>query len=327
MLIWPEIYAHQPKATLHIYSNIFNEWSNNVEPEKMNKINDLLNLYLNRTDLNQFGIHYHGWVSKKLLAQAWKTASIWFYPCTFKETFRLTALEAAKSKTFVITNGLATLENTVSDRGIIIEGDPQTEEWKRNAIKELFYYMDDSNIGIKEQLIQKNYDWAHELTWKNQAEKLLNCYLIPNGKIEYKGMYNWTNNVPQGTMNTFMDIINNFNNSYCKIQLNKEIKILEIGSYTGTSLIKLVSNIPNSKGYAIDTWSSYDENTLLSNMDNLDVKGSFHKNVKAANLEDRIKAIQMSSKEALMHFLKEGNIFFDFIYIDGRIYYLMLMLI
>ncbi len=38
-----------------------------------------------------------------VLEDAWKTADIWFYPCTFMETFCLTALEAAKSKTFVIT--------------------------------------------------------------------------------------------------------------------------------------------------------------------------------------------------------------------------------
>lgn len=284
---------------------------NEVEPEKMNEIKKLLLEYS-----NNFGIYYKGWVTKKELADAWATSDIWFYPCTFKETFCLTALEAASSKTFAITNGLAALQNTVSDRGLIIEGDPTTNEWKLDALNKLFYYMDDSNIQSKQELIDKNYNWAYELTWKNQADKLLNDYLIPNSTFEYKGMYNWTNDVPEGSLNIFTKIINNFNNSYWKIQLNKEINILEIGTYTGTSLIKFVQNIPNSRGIGIDLWQSYNENTLLSKMDNFDIKGSFYKNIKTAGLNNRIKCIQMDSKKALIYFLKD-KVSFDFIYVDG----------
>jgi predicted O-methyltransferase YrrM len=309
--MWPNIYNKYPSATLYIYSDVNNAWSNEVEPEKMNEIKKLLLEYS-----NNFGIYYKGWVSKKELADAWATSDIWFYPCTFKETFCLTALEAASSKTLVVTNGLAALQNTVSDRGVIIEGDTTTDEWKIEALNKLFYYMDDSNIQSKQELIDKNYNWAYELTWKNQANKLLNDYLIPNSTFEYKGMYNWTNDIPEGSLNIFTKIINNFNNSYWKIQLNKEINILEIGTYTGTSLIKFVQNIPNSKGIGIDLWQSYNENTLLSKMDKFDIKGSFYKNIKTAGLNNRIKCIQMDSKKALIYFLKD-KVSFDFIYVDG----------
>ena len=98
--MWPKIYEHEPTASLHIYSDVNNKWSNDVEPQKMNNIRQLLYGY--GADTNGMNIYYHGWVDKKTLANAWITADIWFYPCTFMETFCLTALEAAATKTLVI---------------------------------------------------------------------------------------------------------------------------------------------------------------------------------------------------------------------------------
>jgi predicted O-methyltransferase YrrM len=312
--MWPKIYAKIPSATLYIYSNVNNEWSNKVEPEKMNSIKDLLNDYANKN----IGIHYKSWVSKKELAESWKTADIWFYPCTFQETFCLTALEAAASKTFAITNGLAALQNTVSNRGYIIEGDATTEEWQNKALEVLFKYMSDDPeiVSKKEMLVLENYKWSKTLSWKSQANKLLNEYLIPNGLYEYKGMYNWTNNVPDGSIKVFKDILNKFVSSYWKFQIPKQIKVLEVGTYSGTSLIEMIKYIPNSLGTALDLWKNYDENKLLSNMDNLKIKESFYKNIKTAGLENRIKGIQTDSKKALIKFIKDGSKF-DIIFIDA----------
>ena len=315
--MWPKIYSNFPNATLFIYSNVDNEWSNKVEPEKMKQIKQLLEDYgaLNKQNM---GIFYNGWVSKKVLAESWKTADIWFYPCTFHETFCLTALEAAASKTFAVTNGLAALQNTVSDRGITIEGDPTTEEWQNNALEILFKYMsNDPEIAIeKDMLILKNYNWSKTLTWKSQADKLLNQYVIPNGLYEYKGMYNWTNDLPIGANQIFKDILHKFVNSYLKIQFQKQINVLEIGTYSGISLIEIIKNIPNSFGIGLDLWSSYDENNLLINIDNLKVKDSFHKNIKTAGLENRIKSFQTDSKTGLIQFIKD-RVKFDLIYVDG----------
>jgi len=315
--MWPKIYNKFPTATLFIYSNVDNEWSNRVEPEKMKQIKQLLEDYgaLNKQNM---GIFYNGWVSKKELAESWKTADIWFYPCTFHETFCLTALEAAASKTFAITNGLAALENTVSVRGITIGGDPTTEEWQNNALEILFKYMSDKPeiIAEKYMLISENYKWSKTLSWKSQANKLLNEYIFPNGLYEYKGMYNWTNDLPEGSKKIFKDILQKFVSSYLKIQFQKQINVLEIGTYSGISLIEIIKCIPNSFGIGLDLWSNYDENILLTNINNLKVKDSFHKNIKTAGLENRIKSIQSDSKTALIQFIKDG-VKFDLIYVDG----------
>lgn len=311
--IWPKIYNFQPLATLHIYSDVENKWSNDVEPEKMNKIKELLQLYSNNK--NNMGINYHGWVKKSVLKEAWRTSEFWFYPCTFMETFCLTALEAASTKTLAITNNLAALQNTVGDRGIIISGDPTTDEWKVNALNKIIPLLTQENNDIKNELIERNYQWAMNLTWENQANKLLNEYILKYN-LEYKGMYNWTNDVPIGTKDIFLKNIKYFNDNYVSAKNGKEIQILEIGSYSGISLIELIKNIPNSYGIGIDMWSSYDENKLLENMDNLKVEKSFYKNISTAGLNHRIKGIKSDSTTCLLRFIEEKKTV-DFIYIDG----------
>lgn len=312
--MWEKIYKKEPMATLHIYSDVDNEWSNRVEGEKMQQIRELLNNY--RKEPNGFGIHYHGWVKKSVLEESWKTADIWFYPCTFMETFCLTALEAAKSKTFVITNDLAALQNTVGNRGCIINGDPTTKEWQEIALEQVYFYMDEKNKGLKEQFINSNYQWSVNLSWKEQANKLLNEYILPNSIIEYKGMHNWTNDLPFGNKQYFLDILQYFNQTYPKVLSKEKINILEIGTYTGISLINIINSVPNSVGIGVDMWSSYNENNLLENMDSLGVEKSFYKNISTVGLENRITGIKSDSTDALTQFLKVGSTF-DFIYVDG----------
>ena len=277
-------------------------------------IKRLLNTYLERN--NGLGIYYYGWVDKQKLADAWITSDIWFYPCTFMETFCLTALEAASSKTFVVTNDLAALQNTVGNRGVVISGDPTTETWKEQALQKIFYYIDETNKNEKQKLIEMNYNWSNTLSWENQAKNLIDNYIYPNDLIEYKGMYNWTNNLPSGEKNIFLNMISYFNNNYNKVKFSKPINILEVGVYTGVSLIEIVKLIPNSFGTGIDLWMNYNENELLSNIDNHKVKESFYKNIKNTGLENRIKGLQIHSTFGLLQFIKD-NVFFDFIYIGG----------
>lgn len=306
--MWPEIHKFESKATLHIYCDVENKWSNETEPEKMSKIKALLYLYLERN----MGIYYYGWVSKKELADAWRTSQFWLYPCTFMETFCLTALEAAKSKTLAITNNLAALQNTVGDRGIIIEGDPTTQKWQDKALNHIkdLLQCDEYDCYYKKHL-KNNYNWASNLSWRNQANKLLTEYILKN-TIEYKGMYNWTNDLPEGSREIFMKVIEYFKTNH----IDKEIKVLEIGTYTGTSLINIIKLIPNSLGYGLDKWESYRENNLLSKMDNLQVEQSFYNNILSEGLTNRIFGIKSSSTEKLIEFI-QNNTKFDLIYVDG----------
>jgi FkbM family methyltransferase len=215
--MWSKIIENVPTSTLHIYSDVNNKWSNDVEPQKMQQIRELLAAMSD----TKYGIHYHGWVSKKELAEAWLTADIWFYPCTFAETFCLTALEAASSKTFVVTNDLAALQNTVGNRGCIIKGDPTTEEWQEEALDKLFYYLvsdiNGENDVKKQKLIDENFAWAATLTWESQAQKMLDKYILPNKT---------NNNVKM------IETICSF-----KLDCENDYHILKIGAFKG--------NVPN----------------------------------------------------------------------------------
>ena len=156
--MWPRIREILPDATLNIYCNLDQEWVNKVAPDDILEIKKLL--------LFQKGVRNHGWVNKETLSEAWKKAEYWFYPCKFQETFCLTAFEAAISKTFVISNNLAGLSETIGDRGLIIHGDATSEEWQDLVLEQIKTL----NNEIKENLIEKNYQYVLDHSWLDQSK-------------------------------------------------------------------------------------------------------------------------------------------------------------
>jgi hypothetical protein len=230
------------------------------------------------------------------------------------ETFCLTALEAARSKTLVITNNLAALQNTVGDRGIVIPidrmEDVMTKEWQTRALDAMKPYLTGTEDEAK-RLIERNYEWAAERSWENRAKEMLSSYILTQ-PYQYKGMYNWTNDLPEGSRDIFIDMINQFNTN----NTNNSPRVLEIGTYTGMSLIELLKRIPGSIGTVIDPWVKYDENGLLQKMGDLKVEESFYHNVEVAKLTERVKVRKGESSNILIEMIKNGEMF-DFIYVDG----------
>jgi predicted O-methyltransferase YrrM len=135
-------------------------------------------------------------------------------------------------------------------------------------------------------------------------------------------MYNWTNDAPYDTKKYFLEAIEYFNKNNQKVLSGQTVKVLEIGTYTGTSLINIIKLIPNSIGYGLDKWSNYIEyNTnnrveLLNSINELEIEASFYKNIQVGGLEGRIKGIKGDSYEKLFQMIKEEQQF-DFIYVDG----------
>ncbi len=122
-------------------------------------------------------------------------------------------------------------------------------------------------------------------------------------------MYNWTNDLPPNcnAKNKFYNALNivKINNLY------NQIKILEIGTYVGTSLIAMLDFLPNSTAIAIDNWGLSVEE-VKDRTD--DIKKGFLENTK--NYRDRINLIEGDSNEILLKFVEKGEKF-DFIYVDG----------
>jgi predicted O-methyltransferase YrrM len=303
--IWPRIIHKYPDASLYIYCNLDHEWSNSFYPDEMKLLREIISQ-------NIKGVNYIGWVSKKELAESFLSSDIWLYPCKFQETFCLTALEAAITKTLAITTDLAALQNTVSDRGIMISGDPMSKEWQDKCFEEICKICDD-NV-YKNKFIQKNYEWALNLSWENRANILLNEYILPHN-IEYKNIHGWNCNLPSGSTQIFLNILNSIKNS-CK-------KVLEIGTHTGTSIIHILNNLnQDTKAVVIDNWKNYNQENfengvnLSQNIENLQIEKSFYKNIKLANLNHRITAFKDNSQNVLFDFF-ENNQKFDLIYLNG----------
>lgn len=326
--MWPRIKSEFPDATLDVFSDINGKWVNEVASAEMEAIRILLRRGLD-------GVNVRGWVSKQELADAWATADIWFYPATFKETFCLTALEAAASGTLAVTSFLAALEETVGDRGILIPGDASTTEWHDKALSDLFAVMKD--IDRKNNLIAANMAWADSMSWKSRALDMLDKHIKPtlattlvgtlptieeetcselNEVIDNAGMLGWQYDLPsgQGEKELFEKILS--------LHKNQKAHILEIGTFAGTSLISMMQFLPDSTAVTIDRWKNYEEVSSfdivpqLATQEEKNVEGIFHKNMRIAGLTNRVKAYKGDSVEVLLDLVEKKEIF-DFIYVDG----------
>ena len=334
--MWPKILERYPNSTLYIHSDVDGEWSNKNKPEEMNEIKKLLFKYNQIIPLKK-SLFYKGWTSKKELINSWKSSDICFYPCTYLETFCHTAMEAAISKTLIVTTDLGALKSTVGDRGILLDGDFYNSEFQNEALIELFKIME--NIELKNKLIEKNYEWASKLTWENRSKTLIDEYLKStinhspiieiynyehdeslkniDENLNYANMYNWSNDVPEGTYKNFVDILN-----YIKWKnSNKQINVLEVGTYTGTSLIKILEFFPSYNATVIDNWKNYKESInkiplkFMENIEENNIEKIFYNNINNANIQN-LNVIKNNSSVALYEMINENNKF-DFIYIDG----------
>lgn len=330
--MWLSIKNKYPKATLHIHSNIDDKWSNDMRPELMKTIRNLLK---ELTDTPN-GIVYRGWTSKEELMKTWASADVCFYPCTYLETFCHTILEAGATKTLVITTDIGALPDTLGDRGVFVKGcDLGTDEGRTEALRVLFDVLD--NPKQVEMLVERHFEWCARRTWADRARDFVNILEdVPppahvstvteiteplslkhiNLRLDYAGMYNWTNDVPCNTHDTFIEILD-----YVKWKTTRPL-ILEVGTFAGTSIIKMLEHFKQGSAIVIDRWKNYPETvngietTLTECLEESGVKSVFDENIRMSGLGDRVTVIENDSAMALLN-LSARPQRFDFIYIDG----------
>lgn len=323
--MWPRIQAAFPAAELHLYCDLSGAWVNRVAGEQIQEIRRLL------AASGSQRIYEHGWVSKEALATAWAVADVWFYPCIFKETFCLTAVEAAASKTLAVSNALAALENTVADRGLQIPGDPMDPAWQDRAVTALIALLRDP--AAARGFVERNHAWAAARPWSVAAAELEEKYLsrplvaaaaltpLPapvqhknvRPGLNYAEMYNWTNDLPENTRPLFEDALR-------QATAGKPApRILEIGTYAGTSIIEMLRLVPTATATTIDRWEDYDEfgNPVLSEIGQRHIMQTFFENLAAARVAPRVQALKGDSAEQLLELVAAGVQPFDFIYVDG----------
>ena len=98
---------------------------------------------------------------------------------------------------------------------------------------------------------------------------------------------------------------------------NKNIKILEVGSWLGNgSTIILGEFVKERDGmlYCVDTWAGSSVEKSQNIVQSHDIYGTFEYNIKGRGLEKHVTPLKMTSSEA-SEIIKDN--FFDFIFIDG----------
>lgn len=158
--LWPRVKQLLPDATLEIFCDVDLAWANTSAPQELASIKQLI---------YSEGVIYRGWQRKAQLEEGWQKAQYWVYPCTFEETFCLTALQAAKYRVLPITNGLAALSETAR-RGVTIHEDAKSDKWADKLIAVLQYLK--NNQDLEQKMLTENQDWANSLTWGNQIPKI-----------------------------------------------------------------------------------------------------------------------------------------------------------
>lgn len=132
--IFPLIREKKPATELHIFS--YTPCSDLRDDEELAPHLD---------KLNQPGVVLRGSVDKRTLYRELASSYLMVYPCIWRETFCLAALEAHGAGTPAVTSTVAAMPETVADgySGILISGDPHSEAFKREFARRTIALMDD----------------------------------------------------------------------------------------------------------------------------------------------------------------------------------------
>jgi len=124
-------------------------------------------------------------------------------------------------------------------------------------------------------------------------------------------MFNWADNIPNEEEKKYflfaLDQVKNKSNP----------RILEIGTYTGTSIMSMKGYIPHAECLVIDNWNMEDaELRACSRIAGLELTMDMIFQAFLENTQGIVKYIKQDSTLALID-LVENKEKFDFIYVDG----------
>ncbi|MFC1477197.1 glycosyltransferase [candidate division KSB1 bacterium] len=152
--IFPRISEAVPDAELHVFSYVISKRDNEIDAF--------------RERLDQPGVVFRGSVPQEQLGRELAEARLLSYPGIFKETSCIIAIQAQAAGLPVITTKLAALPETVQHEngGIIIEGDPHSDEYKEKFIRETVRLMQDDEAWRElseagRRRMEQYYTWEH----------------------------------------------------------------------------------------------------------------------------------------------------------------------
>jgi glycosyltransferase involved in cell wall biosynthesis len=125
--LWPRIREQVEDAELHVYYG-FENWEKaaRLNPDYAAQFGGVETIDRMKAMLKQPGVHYHGRVSPKVLAEAFLASGVWFYPTWFSETSCITCMESQVAGCLSVTSNVAALEETDSSAHRFV---PDAPDW------------------------------------------------------------------------------------------------------------------------------------------------------------------------------------------------------
>lgn len=146
--LWPLIRKHVPDAELHAFYG-FQTWEAFADERQKKSISDLKNL-IKQNEKN--GVFFHGRVSQSKLADQYMSGGVWAYPTWFSETSCISAMEAHAAGLRMITTPLAALQETVGNRGTMINGSCTTPDYQNKFVEAVVLAMTKDGDDDRDQL-------------------------------------------------------------------------------------------------------------------------------------------------------------------------------
>jgi glycosyltransferase involved in cell wall biosynthesis len=115
-------------------------------------------------------IKFYGKVDNERVVEEFKTASVWFYPTQFLETYCISALEAQANGCLCVCTNIGSLTNVVADRGYLFDADVMAD--KERCVGFLMDCLKKNNVEI----IKKGMEYAKGREWENVKDEWVELF-------------------------------------------------------------------------------------------------------------------------------------------------------
>ena len=152
--IFEELHKWDPELELHV----FGYYPDNVRkhPKYWKEIS---------------GVIYRGYHKQYELAAEYLSSKLWLYPCTWLETFCITALEAQAAGTPCIVSEWGPLRERVGNAGLVIDGFNKDLDHKKRFTEAIKKLLTDEDLWNRYSLTGK--EQVKHQTWSNSAKRLM----------------------------------------------------------------------------------------------------------------------------------------------------------
>ena len=150
--LWPRIKERVPQATLTLAYG-FKNWEISARHDQLAM--DLINRLKAQIEaLKPLGVTFIDRVDQNRLAEEFLSAGAWIYPTWFAETSCISAQSAQLAGLYTITSNIAALQTTVGSRGVLINGDWTSDEYKNKFVDSVVAALNNADENERKALQQ-----------------------------------------------------------------------------------------------------------------------------------------------------------------------------